>query len=84
VGVPLPGVTVRIINPDTLEEMPHGTDGEVSAGCGVQVLSKCWSAVVCCTVLRSAAWGGRCICEESVLYLFHFLLHRKWLCSDRT
>jgi acyl-CoA synthetase (AMP-forming)/AMP-acid ligase II len=30
VGVPLPGVTVRIINPDTLEEMPHGTDGEVS------------------------------------------------------
>jgi acyl-CoA synthetase (AMP-forming)/AMP-acid ligase II len=32
VGVPLPGVTVRIINPDTLEEMPHGTDGEVSAG----------------------------------------------------
>jgi acyl-CoA synthetase (AMP-forming)/AMP-acid ligase II len=31
VGVPLPGVTVRIINPDTMEELPMDTDGEVSA-----------------------------------------------------
>jgi acyl-CoA synthetase (AMP-forming)/AMP-acid ligase II len=30
VGVPLPGVTVRIINPDTMEELPMDTDGEVS------------------------------------------------------
>lgn len=29
VGVALPAVTIRIIDPDTLEEKPHDTDGEV-------------------------------------------------------
>jgi acyl-CoA synthetase (AMP-forming)/AMP-acid ligase II len=31
VGVPLPGVTVRIIDPETMEERPSDTDGEVNA-----------------------------------------------------
>lgn len=30
VGVPLPGVSVRIINPETLAELPDDTEGEVS------------------------------------------------------
>jgi acyl-CoA synthetase (AMP-forming)/AMP-acid ligase II len=29
VGVPLPQVKVRIIDPETLQELPHDTDGEV-------------------------------------------------------
>ncbi len=29
VGVPIPSLDVRIINPETLEEMPSGSDGEV-------------------------------------------------------
>ncbi len=29
VGVPIPGVRVRIIDPETLEEKPSDTDGEV-------------------------------------------------------
>ena len=29
-GAPLPGVTVRIVDPDTLEELPVGVDGEVT------------------------------------------------------
>jgi acyl-CoA synthetase (AMP-forming)/AMP-acid ligase II len=29
VGVPLPGVTVRIIDPETMQELPKDTDGEV-------------------------------------------------------
>ena len=31
VGVPIPGVKVRIMDPETLQEMPSDTDGEVSA-----------------------------------------------------
>jgi hypothetical protein len=37
---------VRIINPDTLEEMPHGTDGEVNT-CAVRVCAVLrWCAVL--------------------------------------
>jgi long-chain acyl-CoA synthetase len=38
VGVPILGVTVRIINPETLEELPADTDGEITtAGPNVMV-----------------------------------------------
>jgi long-subunit acyl-CoA synthetase (AMP-forming) len=30
VGVPIPGVTVRIVDPETLQQLPSDTDGEVS------------------------------------------------------
>ena len=33
VGVPIPGVKVRIIDPETLQEKPTDTDGEVSGWC---------------------------------------------------
>jgi hypothetical protein len=40
VGVPLPEVTVRIIDPETLEELPKDTDGEVSTS--VRTLLFCY------------------------------------------
>ena len=46
VGVPIPGVRVRIIDPETLQEMPGDTDGEVSV----------WFFVGSCSSLESLSW----------------------------